>query len=239
MLHINSPSPKHNDLHRSRITRDETNVKNIISLLQDTWLNPFNPDLQDLVCLSTGKVASSEVRDDLLRAKDVSEEGYKAFREQRFECNPPNLKFHDTMKKAKLKTFTDLNKKIKVKASNNQEVVLKAKKRLFAQMIVIAECRNLQMSELLAHPLGPLQWTLAISNPDGTLRQTNKASLAKELHKNIQAADAISQPSPCLIDGMALVQRLKGGQKTFAEIAESLLQATELMSYSMITETTQ
>ena len=125
------------------------------------------------------------------------------------------------MKKAKLKTFTDLNKKIKVKASNNQEVVLKAEKRLFAQMIVIAESRNLQMSEVLAHPLGPLPWTLA--NPDGMLRKTNKASSAKELQKNVKAANVIPQPSACLIDGMALVQRLKGGQKTFAEIAESLL----------------
>ena len=49
------------------------------------------------------------------------------------------------------------------------------------------------------------------------------SSLAKELYKNVQAADAILQPSAYLIDGMALVQRLKGGQKTFAEIAESLL----------------
>ena len=179
MLHISSSSPKHHDLHRSRTTRDKTGVKNIISLLQDTGLNPFNPDLQDLVCLSTGKVASSEVRCDLLRAKDVGEELYMAFREQRLECDPPNINFHDTMKKAKLKTFTDLNKKIKVEASNNPKVVLKAEKRLFAQMIVIAECRNLQMSGVLAHPLRPLPWTLA--NPDGTLRKTNKASLAKEL----------------------------------------------------------
>ena len=179
MLHINSFSPKHHGLHRSRITHDETGVNNIISLLQDTGLNPFNPGLQDLVCLSTGKDASSEVQDDLLRAKDVREELYMAFREQRLECDPPNVNFHDTMKKAKLKTFTDLNKKIKVEASNNQEVVLEAEKRLFAQMTVNAECRNLQMSEVLAHPLGPLPWTLA--NPDGTLRKTNKAPLAKEL----------------------------------------------------------
>ena len=203
MPHINSSSSKHNDLQHSKIMRDEPDVNNIISLLQDTWLNPFNPDLQDLVCLSTGKVASFEVED-----------------EQRLECDPPNVKFHDILKKAKLKTFTDLNKKIKVKASNNQEVVLKAKRRLFAQMIVIADSRNLQMSEVLAHPLGPLPWTLA--KPDDTLRKTNKASLAKELQKNVQAADVIPQPSACLIDGMALVQRLKGDQKTFAEIAESL-----------------
>ena len=55
MLHINNSSQKHNDFHLSRTMRDETDVKNIISLLQDTWLNPFNPDLQDLVCLSTEK----------------------------------------------------------------------------------------------------------------------------------------------------------------------------------------
>ena len=96
------------------------NEKCRIVLLQYTRLNPFNPDLQDLVCLSSGKVASSEVQDlDLLRAKDVGEDVYKAFREQRLECDLPNVKFHDTMKKAKLKTFADLNKKTKVKASNN------------------------------------------------------------------------------------------------------------------------
>ena len=54
------------------------------------------------------------------------------------------------MKKAKPKTFTDLNKTTKVKASYNQEVVLKAEKRLSA------ECRNLQMIDVLAHPLAPL-----------------------------------------------------------------------------------
>ena len=133
MLHISSSSLKHNYLHCSNITRDET------SLLQDTWLNPFNPELQDFVWLSTGKDAPSEVQDDLLRAKNVGEEGYKAFRDQRLECDPPNVKFQDTIKKTKLITFTDLNKKIKVKASNNQEAVRKAEKRLFAQMIVIAE----------------------------------------------------------------------------------------------------
>ena len=53
MLHINSSSPKHND--------------------------SFNPELQDFVFLSNGKVApASEVQDDLLRVKDVGEEVYQA-----------------------------------------------------------------------------------------------------------------------------------------------------------------
>ena len=118
---------------------------------------PSTPTFKILSVYRLEKVASSELQDsDLLRAKDVGEDVYKAFREQRLECDSPNVKFHDIMNKAKLKTFTDLNKETKVKASNNQEVVLNAEKRLFAQMIVIAVCRNLQMNEVLAHPLGPL-----------------------------------------------------------------------------------
>ena len=157
----------------------------------------------------------------MLQAKDIGEKAYKAFREQRLQSNPPKVKFHDTITKAKLKTFTHLNKKVSVKSGRNQEVILKADRRLFAQMIVIAESRNLQMREVLSHPLGPLPWSLA--TPDGLMRKTNKASLAKELQRNVQAADAIPQPSACVIDGMALVQRLKGDQKTFAAVAKTLL----------------
>ena len=221
ILHINRSSFQHKDLQPTRIARDDNDVKSIISVLQNTWLNPFNPDLQDLVCLSTGKVATPDVEHDLLQAKDIGEKAYKAFREQRLQSNPPKVKFHDTITKAKLKTFTHLNKKVSVKAGRNQEVILKADRRLLAQMIVIAESRNLQMKEVLSHPLGPLPWSLA--TPDGLMRKTNKASLAKELQKNVQSADSIPQPSACVIDGMALVQRLKSDQKTFAAVAETLL----------------
>eukprot|EP00058_Branchiostoma_floridae_P000336 XP_002585824.1 hypothetical protein BRAFLDRAFT_111039 [Branchiostoma floridae] len=164
MLHIGG-STKHNDLQHTRIAKDEADAKSLVSILQDTWLNPFDPDLQDLVCFSTGKVATPDVEHDLLRAKDVGEEAYQAFREQRLESDPPQVNFHDTMTKAKLKTFTNLNKKVTVKAEKNQEVILKADRRLFAQMIVIAESRNLKMREVLSHPLGPLPWSLA--TPDG------------------------------------------------------------------------
>ena len=87
-------------------------------------------------------------------------------------------------------------------------------------MILIAENRKLQMREVLIHPLGPLPW--ALSTADGSLRKTNKAALAKELQKCVPFADVIPQPSACMIDAMALVQRLKGDHKT-AEVAESLL----------------
>ena len=50
-----------------------------------------------------------------------------------------------------------------------------------------------------------------------------KALLAKELQKNITAADVIPQPCTRIIDGMAMVQKRRGDQKTFAEVADSLM----------------
>ena len=77
------------------------------------------------------------------------------------------------------------------------------------------------MDEVLVHPLGPLPWSLA--NSDGSLRKTNKAALARELEKLASPAEAIPEPSATLIDGMSLVQKMNGNNKTFSQLAESVL----------------
>jgi len=77
------------------------------------------------------------------------------------------------------------------------------------------------MSDVLAHPVGPFPW--AISNGDGTLRKTNKAKLDRELEKNATPAETMPRSSTYIIDGMGLVQKLSGNNKTFAELAKSAL----------------
>ena len=90
---------------------------------------------------------------------------------------------------------------------------LQADRAPFGQMVIIVENRQLHMRDVLCHPLGPLPWVL--STVDGSLRKTSKATLAKELQKNVPAAEEIPQPSACNIDGMVLVQRVKGDHKIF------------------------
>ena len=85
-------------------------------------------------------------------------------------------------------------------------------------MVIIAQSRDLDMKEVLAYPLGPLLWSLA--KADGALRKTSKPALAKVLQKNVPSAEVLPQHSACLIDGMALVQRLKGNHKTFGDLAD-------------------
>ena len=77
------------------------------------------------------------------------------------------------------------------------------------------------MNDVLYHPLGPLPW--ALTSIGGSLRKTDKASLAKEILKDVPAADVIPQPSARIIDGMTMVQKIREDQKTFAEVADDTI----------------
>ena len=73
----------------------------------------------------------------------------------------------------------------------------------------------------MSHPLGPLPW--ALSTPDGLLRKTNKASLTTTLQKDVAEAEQHPGNSASIVDGMNLVQRVKGDQATFGDDATTVL----------------
>ena len=118
-----------------------------------------------------------------------------------------------------LKTFDNSQKTYR--SSVNKEHVLKSDNKLFGQMILVASSRNLNMKDVLEHPLGSLTWSLA--NGDGTMKKTNKASFARKLESMAGSTNEIKLPSACMIDGMSLVQKMKGENHTFAELAKMLL----------------
>ena len=72
-----------------KIARDEPDIQSLLSTLEG-WVNPFQSQGQDLICLSTGK---------------VGERAYRKFSEERLEANSPKVRFNNTMSKAKLKPF--------------------------------------------------------------------------------------------------------------------------------------
>ena len=127
--------------------------------------------------------------------------------------------FFDRLPRLNLKTF-DCTKQRKVKVKG-KEIILKSDNKLFAHMILVASSRNLSMKEVLKRPLGPMPWSLA--NTDGTPRKTNKAALARNLEANASPADEMESPPACIIDGMSVVQKMKGNKLTFEELAEHLL----------------
>ncbi len=87
--------------------------------------------------------------------------------------------------------------------SNGKSVILKADRALLGRVILIAQHRRLQMSEVLSHPFGPLPCTLATS--DGVLRKTEKA-------RHLLTVCTLPDKCVSVIDGMSLVQKVKGDE---------------------------
>ena len=105
----------------------------------------------------------------------LKEEVNQNFKKDRLESEPRTVKFHEKMKKQNLKTFWTSKQNTLVtkhKTSSSKH------RNLFGHMIIVAQSRQLQIRDVLAHPLGPLPWVLA--KGDGSLRKTNKAALARE-----------------------------------------------------------
>lgn len=214
---ISPPGISHHDLESSRIRKDEVDVQSLVDLMENEWINPFSGDPTELISLSTGTAAPSDVASDLLTAKQIGDTAYKHFQENRIESR--KKAFHDPLRKQKLKTFSDVNKARVVKGTN-KDAILKSDHKLFGHMVLVATSRKFDMSSVLAHPLGPLPWSLG--NCDGTLKKTSKATLARKLENNVSLAEVIAQPSAFIIDGMSLVQKAHGDNKTFGELSEAL-----------------
>ena len=79
--------------------------------MENSWLNPMCPEETELVSLSTGTVAPTDVAKDLLGTHQVGEETYQMFKKKRLEQAPPTMEFHDKMTKQNLKTFFNVNAK--------------------------------------------------------------------------------------------------------------------------------
>lgn len=206
----------HPDLHKTRICKDEKQVSGICELLENEWTNPFDKNPSSIVQLSTGAEASADVQNDLLSAKEKGKKAYEEFKYDRLEKNEA---FFNPISKIQLKMFKS-SKEVK-RRTTNKEVVLKTDRNLFGNIILIAENRSLNMQEVFSHPLGPLPWSLA--NPDGSLKKTNKSSLASFLENKISFSDRITGESATIIDAMALVQKLYAENHTFEEISDLVL----------------
>jgi len=65
---IKPPGVSHHDLKSSCIRKDELAVQSLVDLVETEWINPFSGEPTELISLSTGTVAPSDVATDLLTA---------------------------------------------------------------------------------------------------------------------------------------------------------------------------
>ena len=216
LLSLQSDNKGHADLQPSRIKRDESDVESLIDMLENNWINPLSIEPRDLVSISTGVVAPSDICDDLLKARQRGEEAYITQASKLAE----GIGFYEPIRRLRIKTFSDISKQTVAKGTN-KEVTLRADNRLFGQILLIAQNRKLNMMEVLSYPLGPKPWALA--NGDGSLKKTDKSSLGRHIEKEAAYMDTISGSRAIIIDGMGIVQQVSGENITFREVSQQVL----------------
>jgi hypothetical protein len=83
-----------------------------------------------------GKRLKKEIADDILCAHEIGENTYSEFKDKRMGISK-SQKFHDTLPKQNLNTFSNM-KEQRTTGKLNRETVLKADHKLFGRIIPIA-----------------------------------------------------------------------------------------------------
>ena len=212
-----SPETVHKEATSKRTDQDERDVRKIINVTEG-WRNPFESS-DDLVCLSSGSIATKEVSDALLGALETGTTVAEKFIKKRIIDK--SVDFYDSLSKNNLNTFKSMAAATKVKV-NRQLEILKADRSLFARYLaVIGQTRSMDMHQVLSHCLGPVHWSLATT--DGTLAKTQKSKLAEALEKEVPPEDKDPESVVWVFDAMAVVQAPVQISDIFGELALPLL----------------
>ena len=208
------------DLGKARMRQDAEDVAKLEA--QFTKYKVFRCT-SDLVVVTTGDVASNAIKQDLLGIKEIGKKVIKEFVETRLIKK--EIKFHDTLKQQKVKTFETLYT-VPVSVDKSKTSAMKADKDLLRRVIVALESgRDVDVNTLLQSELAPVPKSRATL--DGSLREAGKSDLGTILQGNVcKSQMPISRSQTCtIIDGMAAVQSFANspGAKTFGEWSDRFL----------------
>ena len=96
---------------------------------------------------------------------------------------------------------------------------VKTDRNLFGHIIVDAQSRELDMEQIVSHPLGPLPW--ALGNGDGSLRKTDKAEFTNDTAPNVPVTETIPDKSACIVYAMSMILKLESNDNTFNDLARA------------------
>ena len=210
----------HKELAPARIKTDLGAVEKVVDLLENAFSNPWAKE-GDITSLSTGVAATSEVRNDLLEARERGQKAVNEFVVSRCS-SAPTSDYFDPLRKMKLKTFKNLKTTTKVR-TKDLVLPLRMDRALFGRMALLGQFRKIDMKTVLTFPLGPLPWSLA--DPYGLPRKTNKAKLSQQLERNTDVAEKFPDNATSIFDGMAVLQKFKPpAGATFHVVADKVFE---------------
>ena len=206
------------DLSKTRIEKDLKDVQEIIDLLKEVFIHPFEE--RGLVSLSSGIVATTDIKDDLMNTCSLRKKAMDNFINEQLRENS-SVDFFKPVKKLNLKTFKHIINVIK-ESVKDRIIPLKVHRDLFGQIALIMQRRSINLQNVFCYPLGPLPW--ALSGSVGEIRKTNTIALLHSLEKDATPLTSPPRNHATIIDGMAVVQKCKPTGKTFEQMVSDMLE---------------
>ena len=101
---------------------------------------------------------------------------------------------------------------------------------IFGKITLISQSRVLDLKEIFKYSLGSIPYVLA--NHMKGMVKTKKSDLLKEIENGTVLVGQLPKSSCSIIDGMALVRKVKCSDLTFFHIAEKIFKAAMPCSYN-------
>ena len=189
-----------------------------MDLLKYTFINPAEES--SLISLSSGIIHTEAIRRDLEIAYDKGKSAMDTFIDLRFVNMSKSI--YNPLKKLRLGTFTNMNKKVKVKVKG-REVQFSSQSEIFGNIALISQSRSVDLQEIFKYPLGSVPYALADSM--GTMIKTKKEDLLAELEEDTTYVNSFPKSSCSIFDGMVLVRKVKRFGLTFDKAADEIFNA--------------
>lgn len=250
MAGISPEFSKRKGLYQSRVKKDESAVKSVMAAVE-SMINPFSHDSDELVCLSSGVVATDRVQMDLLCAEKAGEDALERYIKDRLnhyvdkvtklsegqvgsstkQLKPqPDIFAPLTPYFSRLKTFADQLVSKKAKMTGGKEVIVKNERNLFSRLLAIGQHQNVDLRSILSHSLAPV--SLPLASADGSLAKNVKSQLLAFIEEKCTGhlREAVPVDAAIIVDAGALIHSIKPVPSMFGELANTIFSV--LMHYA-------
>ena len=208
----------------ARKGRDKTDEDKLFETLSN--FKVFTISTNNLINIATNDVATAEIQESLITAKENGEKLMLEFVKRITEGGMiiSADKFFMNIQRTNAKTFKDLYLIRVNDKEKERKIVIKADRNFLIKVIkAFSFGQNPNLSEILCNEILPVPLSLAELN--GCLRSGDKAVLQKKLLEGINCPENISlngEMACLIIDGQALVCALRKpkGIKTFGQLAD-------------------
>ena len=141
MIGLQNDQKPPKDLGKAEIEHDEKMVKKCVSLIEEL-ANPFQKS-EKLTSLSSGKQATGDVKQDLLKARATGEKQLQQFIDNQISSD--NVGSYEPIKQLNLKTFTYLQVKKTTKVKGKEHTV-EASLKTYSRFIILQDKNVIYLS---------------------------------------------------------------------------------------------